>query len=63
MIAMRASSKTDKTKLPVDVFESWLGAQKVPPQKRTHHDESPTDYYEKWLDERVRKKASAGASK
>lgn len=59
---MRESSKIDKTKLPVDVYEGWLKAQRTQPE-RTHSNKNTVDYYEAWIAGRVKVKELKNATK
>jgi hypothetical protein len=53
---LRESSKLDKTKLPDDTYEKWLGTNDER-SKRTRGSETPTpDSYETWLGKRVETK-------
>ncbi len=53
---MRESSKLDKTKLPGDTYEKWLGTNKER-SKKTRGSETPApDSYETWISKRVEKK-------
>jgi hypothetical protein len=53
---LRESSKLDKTKLPGDTYEKWLGTNKER-SKRTRGSETPApDSYETWIGKRVETK-------
>lgn len=50
---MRESSKLDKTKLPGDTYEKWLGNLKEK-STRTRGSETPApDSYDAWIGKRV----------
>jgi transcription elongation factor Elf1 len=59
---LRESSKLDKTKLPVDVYEGWLKGQRTQPV-RTHSNKNTVDYYEAWITERVKVKEQKNSTK
>jgi hypothetical protein len=59
---LRESSKRDKTKLPGDTYEKWLGTQKAPPGKGKSREESTPDSYETWIGKRVQTKKQATRS-
>jgi hypothetical protein len=53
---LRESSKLDKTKLPSDTYEKWLGTN-TERSKKTRGSETPApDSYETWIGKRVEKK-------
>ncbi len=58
---MRESSKIEKTKLPVDVYEGWLKNQATQPEKGKRPVTNVTDAYETWIGKRVEKKAKENA--
>ncbi|MBI3860206.1 MAG: hypothetical protein HY296_08285 [Thaumarchaeota archaeon] len=60
---MRESSKIDKTKLPVDAYELWLKAQNVNPRKQPRPEKHGTDYYDDWINQRVKTKIREARSK
>jgi hypothetical protein len=60
---MRESSKLDKTKLPGDTYEAWLGAQKERPQKGGGSGAPTPDSYETWIRKRVELKVLETESK
>jgi hypothetical protein len=60
---MRESSKSEKTKLPVDTYEKWLGNQKKPPGKGKSPETSTPDSYETWVGKRVETKKQAARTK
>ena len=56
---MRESSKLDRTKLPGDTYEKWLGTNKER-SKKTRGSETPApDSYETWIGKRVETKRKA----
>jgi len=58
---LRESSKIDKTKLPVDVYEGWLKTQATKPEKGKRPETNATDAYEVWVGKRVEKKGQENA--
>ena len=52
MIPMRESRKGEKTHLPPDSTELWLGVQKVVPSQAEHRN-PPEDSYEAWVNVQV----------
>ncbi|MDA4124804.1 MAG: hypothetical protein OK438_05055 [Thaumarchaeota archaeon] len=54
---MRESSRIEKTKLPVDVYEGWLKTQATQPEKGRRVVPNEKDAYEAWIGKRVEKKA------
>lgn len=56
---MRESSKLDKTKLPGETYEKWLGTNKER-STNTRGSETPSpDSYEAWIEKRVKSKLKA----
>jgi hypothetical protein len=53
---MRESSKLDKTKLPGDTYEKWLGTNKERSTKTRGSETPAPDSYEAWIGKRVEKK-------
>jgi len=49
---MRESKKGEKTHLPKDSTETWLGTQKTAPTEAKHKS-PPEDAYETWVKKRV----------
>ncbi len=50
---MRESPEKEKTKLPGDTYEAWLGTQTIQPEKaRSREPNTPTSY-EVWVEKRV----------
>jgi hypothetical protein len=60
---LRESSKLDKTKLPGDTYEKWLGNQKTPPGKGKSSEASTPDSYETWIGKRVETRKQATRTK
>jgi hypothetical protein len=56
---LRESSKIDKTKLPGDTYEMWLGTQRNRPVKDKGPQTSAPDFYETWMGKRVEMKTLA----
>lgn len=50
---MRESRKGEKTHLPKDSTEVWLGGQKPAPEAGKHRN-PPEDTYESWMQKRVK---------
>jgi hypothetical protein len=60
---MRESAKLDKTRLPDDTYEKWLGTNKER-SKKTRGSETPApDSYETWIDKRVETRKQAARTK
>jgi hypothetical protein len=56
---LRESSKLDKTKLPGETYEKWLGTNKER-STNTRGSETPgPDSYEVWIEKRVQSKLKA----
>jgi len=53
---LRASSKIDKTKLPGDTYEKWLGTQTKGPRRPGSRETPTPDSYETWIQKRVETK-------
>jgi len=53
---LRESSKLDKTKLPGDTYEKWLGTQTKGPSKAGNREKPAQDSYETWMQKRIEKK-------
>jgi hypothetical protein len=53
---MRESSKIDKTKLPGDTYEKWLGNQKKVHGRPGDRETPAKDSYESWIEKRVETK-------
>jgi hypothetical protein len=56
---LRESSKRDKTKLPGDTYEKWLGTQTKGPGKTGNRETPAPDSYETWIEKRVETKRKA----
>ncbi|MDA4127045.1 MAG: hypothetical protein OK452_07560 [Thaumarchaeota archaeon] len=50
---MRESSEGEKTRLPGDTYEEWLGTQTVQPAKVRSRDMNKPAPYEVWIEKRV----------
>jgi len=57
--SLRESSKLDKTKLPGDTYEKWLGTQTKQPGKVRRSETPAPDSYETWIGKRVETKQKA----
>ena len=53
---LRESSKLDKTKLPGDTYEKWLGTNKERSTKARGWEKPSPDSYEMWIGKRVETK-------
>jgi hypothetical protein len=53
---LRESSKLEKTKLPGDTYEVWLGTQTKHPGRVGGSETPAADSYETWISKRVAKK-------
>jgi hypothetical protein len=53
---LRESSKLDKTKLPGDTYERWLGTNKERSTKTRGSEKPAQDSYETWIGKRVESK-------
>jgi hypothetical protein len=53
---LRESSKLDKTKLPGDTYEKWLGTNKERSKKIRGSETPAKDSYETWIEKRVETK-------
>jgi hypothetical protein len=53
---LRESSKTDKTKLPGNTYEAWLGNQTKGPARPGNRENPAKDSYEIWIEKRVETK-------
>lgn len=50
---MRESSEGEKTRLPGDTYEEWLGTQSVQPVKARSRETNKPGSYEVWIARRV----------
>jgi hypothetical protein len=53
---LRESSKLDKTKLPGDTYEKWLGTNKERSTKTRGSETPAPDSYETWIGKRIETK-------
>jgi hypothetical protein len=53
---LRESSKLDKTRLPGDTYEKWLGTNKERSKKIRGSEKPALDSYEAWIGKRVEMK-------
>ncbi len=58
---MRESPEIDKTRLPSDTYESWLGNQKKQPGKVRGTEVPAPDSYEAWIEKQVQIKKKKAA--
>jgi len=56
---LRESSKLDKTKLPGETYEKWLGTNKERSSKTRGSETPALDSYEAWIEKRVQSKLKA----
>jgi hypothetical protein len=57
---MRESSRTEGMHLPRDSTELWLQSQ-APARTLVRHRNPPTDFYEAWVQRKVRESVGRGA--
>ncbi len=50
---MRESAEGEKTRLPGDTYEEWLGTQSVQPVKARSRESNKASSYEDWIARRV----------
>jgi hypothetical protein len=53
---MRESNRLKRTHLPVDVYEEWVRIQAVRPVGVRRPRKPSENQYEKWMEERVKKR-------
>jgi hypothetical protein len=53
---MRESRKTEKTHLPADAYEEWIGSQVVKPAGERRQKKVSENQYESWVRKRVEKR-------
>jgi hypothetical protein len=53
---MRESNRLKRTHLPADVYEEWVKSQAVKPVGAKRPRKPSENQYEKWVEERVKKR-------